>query len=60
MEIKRYSSIYFLVREMEKDLFGVDTNNSTDELSLLSSQLTNFNFSSECKKINIDKWKKIN
>jgi hypothetical protein len=60
MEIKRYSSIYFLVREMEKDLFGVDTNNSTDEFSLLSSQLTNFNFSSECKKINIDKWKKIN
>jgi hypothetical protein len=60
MEIKRYSSIYFLVREMEKDLFGVDTNNSTDELSLLSSQLTNFNFSSECKKINIDKWKNIN
>ena len=60
MEIKRYSSIYFLVREMEKDLFGVDTNNSTDEFSLLSSQLTNFNFSSECKKINIDKWKKVN
>ena len=60
MEIKRYSSIYFLVREMEKDLFGVDTNNPTDEVSLLSLQLTNFNFSSECKKINIDKWKKIN
>ena len=60
MEIKRYSSIYFLVREMRKDLFGVDTNNPTDEGSLLSSQLTNFNFSSECKKINIDKWKKIN
>ena len=53
MEIKRYSSIYFLVREMKKDLFGVDTNNSTDEVSLLSSQLTNFDFSSECKKINI-------
>ena len=60
MEIKRYSSIYFLVKEMRKDLFGVGTNNSTDEVSLLSSQLTNFNFSSECKKINIDKWKKIN
>jgi hypothetical protein len=60
MEIKRYSSIYFLVREMEKDLFGVDTNNSDEKFSLLSSQLTNFNFSSECKKINIDKWKKIN
>ena len=60
MEIKRYSSIYFLVREMRKDLFGVDTNNATDKVSLLSSQLTNFNFSSECKKINIDKWKKIN
>ena len=60
MEIKRYSSIYFLVREMRKDLFGVDTNNSANELILLSLQLTNFNFSSECKKINIDKWKKIN
>jgi hypothetical protein len=60
MEIKRYSSIYFLVREMEKDLFGVDTNNSDEKFSLLSSQLINFNFSSECKKINIDKWKKIN
>ena len=60
MEIKRYSSIYFLVREMRKDLFGIDTNNPTDEVSLLSLQLTNFDFSSECKKINIDKWKKIN
>jgi hypothetical protein len=58
MEIKRYSSIYFLVREMRKDLFGVDTNNSTDKVSLLSSQLTNFDFSSVCKKINIGKWKK--
>ena len=60
MEIKRYSSIYFLVREMEKDLFGVDTNNSTDEFSLLSTQLTIFNYLSECKKINTNKWKKIN
>ena len=60
MEIKRHSSIYFLVREMKKDLFGVDTNNSTGEVSLLSSQLTNFYFSSECKKINTNKWKKIN
>jgi len=60
MEIKRYSSIYFLMREMRKDLLGVDTNNSTDEVSLLYSQLTNFNFSSECKKISTNKWKKIN
>ena len=60
MEIKRYSSIYFLVRDMKKDLFGVGTNNSTDEVSLLSSQLTNFYFSSECKKINTNKWKKKN
>ena len=60
MEIKRYSSIYFLVRDMKKNLFSVDTNNSTDEVSLLSSQLTNFDFSSECKKINTNKWKKIN
>ena len=60
MEIKRYSSIYFLMREMRKDLFGVDTNNSTDEVSLLYSQLTNFDFSSVCKKIGTNKWKKIN
>ena len=60
MEIRRYSSIYFLVRDMKKDLFGVDTNNSTGEVSLLSSQLTNFYFSSECKKIDTNKWKKIN
>jgi hypothetical protein len=60
MEIKRYSFIYFLVREMRKDLFGIDTNNSTDEKSLLFWQLTEFDLSSECKKININKWKKIN
>ena len=60
MEIKRHSSIYFLVREMKKDLFGVNTNNSTDEVGLLSLELINFYFSSECKKINTNKWKKIN
>jgi hypothetical protein len=60
MEIKRYSSIYFLMREMRKDLFGVDANNSTDRINLLSLQLTNFDFSSECKKIDTNKWKKIN
>jgi hypothetical protein len=60
MEIKRHYSIYFLVRDMRKDLFDIDTNNSIDENSLLFLQLTNFNFSSECKKINVDKWKKIN
>jgi hypothetical protein len=60
MEIKRHSSIYFLVREMKKDLFGVNTNNSTDEVGLLSLELINFYFSPECKKINTNKWKKIN
>ena len=60
MEIKRYSSIYFLVREMRKDLFGIDTNNSTDGVGLLFPKMTNFHSSSECKKINTDKWKKIN
>jgi len=60
MEIKRYSSIYFLVREMKKDLFSVDINNSIDEVSLLSSQMTNYDFSSLCKKIDTNKWKKIN
>ena len=60
MEIKRFYSIYFLRGEMRKDLFGVDANNSTDEVILLSSQMTNFYFSSECKKIDTNKWKKIN
>ena len=60
MEIKRHYSIYFLVRDMRKDLFDIDTNNSTVELSLLFAQLTCFDNSSECKKINVDKWKKIN
>ena len=50
MEVKRYISISFLVREMRKNLFCIDTINSTDELSLLFSQLTNLEFSSECKK----------
>ena len=44
MEIKRYTSINFLIIEMEKDLFGVDINNLTDEVSLLTSQLINFDF----------------
>ena len=60
MEVKRYPSIYFLVREMRKDLFGVDTNNSVNELSLLVLQSTNFDFSSTCKKNDINKWKKVN
>ena len=60
MEIKRYPSIYFLMRDMRKDLFGVDTNNPTVESSLSFSQLINFDFSSECKKINTNKWKKTN
>jgi len=46
------------MREMSKNLFGADANNPTDKVSLLSSQLTNFDFSSVCKKINIGKWKK--
>jgi hypothetical protein len=60
MEIKRYPSIYFLLSEMRKDLFGGGTNNSADEFSLLSSQLTNFNISSECKKLTPINGKKIN
>jgi len=60
MEIKRYYSIYFLAREMRKDLFSVDAINSTDELSILSPQLTNFYFSSACRKISTNKCKKIN
>jgi hypothetical protein len=60
MEIKRHTSIHLLVREMKKDLFGIDTNNPTEEVSLSPQQLTDFDFSSVCKKINIDKWKKFN
>ena len=61
MEIKRYPSICFLVREMKKDLFNINLNNSADgDYSLLSPQLTIYDFSSECEKINIDNWRKIN
>ena len=60
MEIKRYPSIYLFVKEMRKDLFNINLNNSADEFSLLSLQLTNYDFSSECKKINIDKCEKVN
>ena len=60
MEIKRYPSICFLVREMKKDLFNINLNNSADEFSLLSPQFTIDKFSSECKKINIDKRRKVN
>ena len=45
---------------MRKDLFNINLNNSADEFSLLSLQLTNYDFSSECKKINIDKCEKVN
>jgi hypothetical protein len=52
MEIKRYPSVCFIVREMKKDLFNIDLNNSADELSLLSPLSTIYISSSECKKIN--------
>ena len=45
---------------MRKDLLDIDRNNSTGELSLLLLQLENSDLSPECKKININKWKKIN
>ena len=60
MEIKRYPSIYLLVQEMRKDLFNIEINNSTDEVSLLSTQISSLNFLSECKKINVNKRKKVN
>jgi hypothetical protein len=60
MEIKRYPSICFLVREMKKDLFNIDLNNSADEFSILYPKDTNHAYLSECKKINIDKWRKVN
>ena len=61
MEIKRYPSIYFLVREMKKDLFDIDLNNSAnDKCSLLSLRSTIHEYLLECKKINIDKRGKIN
>ena len=60
MEIKRFYSLFFLKREMKNDLFNINLDNSSDEFSLLSPQLTNHDFSSECKKIDIDKQKEIN
>ncbi len=45
---------------MKKDLFNIDINNSSDESGLLFPQLTYQVFESECKKINMDKWRKIN
>ena len=60
MEVRRYSSICFLIKEMKKNLFNIDLNNSADEVSLLSPQFTKINFLSECKKIDINRWKKIN
>jgi hypothetical protein len=60
MEIKRYPSICFVVREMKKDLFNIDLNNSANEFSLLSPQSTIRESSLECKKINMNKWRKIN
>jgi len=60
MEVKRYSSICLLVKEMKKDLFNINLDNSADDISLLYPQLTNFDYLSECKKIDLNKWKKIN
>ena len=45
---------------MKKDLFDIDLNNSADEFNLLSPQSTICESSLECKKININKWRKIN
>jgi len=46
---------------MKKDLFNIDLNNSADdECSLLSPQSTIHEILSECKKINIDKRRKVN
>ena len=59
MEIKRFTSICFLKREMRKDLFNIDSNNSADRFALLSPQ-SNRKFFSECKKINLDRLRKIN
>ena len=60
MEIKRYSSIGLFVSDMKKDLLNINLNNSADEFSLLSPQFTIHEVPSECEKININKWKKIN
>ena len=60
MEIKRYPSIRLLVREMRKNLFDINLNKSADEFSLFPPQSTIRKFSSECKKINIDRLRKVN
>jgi|TARA_B110000914_G_scaffold87405_1_gene76828 hypothetical protein len=54
MEIKRNLSIYFLVKEMRKDLFVIDKNNPTDEDSLFA-KLKILNFNQSVKKINDNK-----
>ena len=49
------------MREMKKDLFGVDVNNPTDETSLLFSQLINLDFFHQSVKKSISiNGKKIN
>jgi hypothetical protein len=60
MEVNRYTSICFFIKEMKKNLFNINLNNSADELNLLFPQLANFDYLSECKKINLNKKKKIN
>jgi len=60
MEVNRYTSICFFIKEMKKNLFNINLNNSADELNLLFPQLANFYYLSECKKINLNKKKKIN
>ena len=61
MEIKRFHSICSLKKEMKKDLFNIDLNNSADdEFCLLSPQSAIHEFSSECETVNMNKWRKIN
>ena len=51
MEIKRYPSIYFLVREMKKDLFNIDLNKSSDVYGSQSLKACD-PCAAECEKIN--------
>ena len=49
------------MREMRKDLFNIDLNKSGDENTLSFSQLRIYvKYSSECKKIDKNKWKRNN
>ena len=51
MEINRYFSIYFLMKEMRKDLFNIDENKSSDVYGSQTLKACD-PCAAECEKIN--------